>query len=144
MGGEALGGDAVKGREGAQAGRGGRIAGRADLDGGDHQVLGGMFGRDELEYLGPVAGPFEQLGAQGVGDEFRVTFLENSMAQRVGQHGRGGELGAEFLLAAGGNDDERRARGNALGERVVRGGVAGVQGDEDVRGIFDFRISIFD
>ena len=66
------------------------------------------------------------------------------MAQGLGEDGRRGELAAELFLAAGGDDEEAGAGGDAAGEGVVSGGVAGVEGDEDVEGILDFRIWIFD
>ena len=73
--------DAVEAGEGAdffggEVGVGAAVAG---LDRGDHEVFRGVLGGDEFEDLGFVAGPFEELGAEGVGDEFGVAFLENAV-----------------------------------------------------------------
>src|ERR1019366_1595639 len=96
--GQTLGADAEEGGEFPQvSGRGG-VAGRTGLDGGNHEVLRGVFGRDEFKHLCAVARPLEQLGAQCIRDEFRLTLLKNPVAQRIGEHGRRAELGTELLL----------------------------------------------
>jgi len=67
--GEFLVTDAVEGGEGSDAGgEGGRGIARAaggwrGLDCGEHQVLGGVLGRNKLEDFGAIAGPFEEHGA---------------------------------------------------------------------------------
>ena len=93
-----------------------------------------MLGRDKLEDFSFVAGPFEELGAEGVGDELGLAFLENTVTERVGQNIGRGELGADFFLTTGRDNEEAGVGGNALGERVIGGGVAGVKGDENVEG----------
>src|SRR6266496_3804685 len=46
---------------------------------GNHQILRGMFGRNELEYLGVIPGPFEQRGAQGVGDKLSLPLTQDAV-----------------------------------------------------------------
>src|ERR1035437_3519217 len=144
MGGETLGWDAVEGGDWARVGRGGGVASRAGLDGGDHEIPGRVLRGDELEHLRAVPRPLEQLGAQRVRDKLRVALLENAVTQRVREHGGRAKLGPELLLAAGRDHQQRGAGRDALGQRIVGGGVARVQGDEDVDGSFDFRLGIFD
>ncbi len=131
---EALAADAVESGEGADASGKGVVwrAAWSHFDGGEHEIFGGVLGGNELEDLGAIAGPFQQHGAQGVGHEFGLTFLENPVAQRIGQHGGSGELRAKFFLAAGRDNEQTGAGGETLGESVVGGGVAGVQGDENI------------
>ena len=124
--------DAVKTRELTQVCGAGWIAGSMRLDGGDHEVFGGVFGGDKLENLCAVARPFEQLRAQGIRDKLRLPFLENAVAQGVLQYGGRRELGAELLLATRRNDEQRGAGAEALGERIVGGRVAGMQGNQDI------------
>jgi hypothetical protein len=144
--GEALLADAVEGGELAEAGGAGVVglAAGGDALGDDQEIFRRVFGRDEFEDFGFVAGPFEELGAEGIGDELGLAFLEDTVAEGVGEDVGRGELSANFLLAAGRDDEEAGAGGDALGEGVVGGGVAGVEGDEDVEGIFEFRVLIFD
>ena len=68
MGGQALLADAVKGGEVANVPGAGGVAGGMGLDAGDHEILGGVFGGNELKNLGAPTGPFQQLGPQGVGE----------------------------------------------------------------------------
>ncbi len=134
MAGERLRAEAVEGGEGADAVRAGVVggAGRTGADGGDHEVFRGVLGGDEFEDLGAVAGPFEELGAEGIGREFGVAFLENPVAQGIGEDRRGGELRTEFFLAAGGDNEEASAGGVAAREGIVGRGVAGVEGDQHI------------
>ncbi len=86
--GETLLADAVEGGEGAHAGESGGIGlegGAARGEGGgangrDHEVLRGVLGGDELEDFRPVAGDFEQLRAEGVGDELGLPLLKDAVA----------------------------------------------------------------
>ena len=89
-----------------------------------------MFGGDELEDLRFVARPFQQRRTQSIGDELRVALQQDAVAQRIREHGRRDELRAHLLLAARRDDDQFRARRDALGDGVIRGGVARVQGDK--------------
>ena len=143
MPGESVMADAVEAGEGADSGGASVLGGaaRADAVGGDHEVFRSVFRGDELEDFRAIPGPFEELGAQHVGDDLRLEFLETPMAKRFGQNDGSGELRAKFLLAARGDDEELRAGGEATGEGVVRGGVAGMQRDQEVdvreRGVRD-------
>ena len=130
---EALMADAIERGEITKARRAGSVAGGMGLDGGDHQIFGGVLGADELEDLRFIAGPFEELGAEGVGHELGLAFLKNSVAEGVGEDGGGGELGAQLLLAAGGDEEEAGTGGEAAEEGIVGGGVAGVEGEEDIQ-----------
>ena len=136
MFGEPLVANAVKRGEIAQApGAGvGSGPGATGLDGRNHHVLCRVLRGDELKDLGAVAGPFEQLGAQRIGDKFRLALLKNSVVQGVGEDRRGGELRPEFLLAARRHHEQSGSGGNAAGERIVGRGVAGMERDEHVAG----------
>ena len=68
----------------------------------------------------------EELGAQDVGDEFGLPFQKNSVPECAGQRRRRGKLGAQFLVAAGCDHEQPCAGGDAVCERIVRCGVAGV------------------
>ena len=138
MVGEALVADAIEGRESAEMVSRGIVggAGRARADRGDHEILRGVLGGDEFEDFGFIAGPFEKLGAESVGDEFGLALLKYAVAQGAGEDGRGGELGAEFLLTTGRDDEEAGASREAAGEGVVGRGVTGVEGEQEVDGIF--------
>lgn len=128
--------DAVESGEGADAlGAGivGLTTGRGAL-GDDQEVFRGVLGGDEFKDFGFVAGPFEELSAEGVGDEFGLAFLKDAVAQGIGENRWCDELGANFFLAAGGNDEQTGAGGDALSECVVGGGVASVECDQDVAG----------
>ena len=83
MRGETLVADAVESGEGADAlGAGivGLTTGRGAL-GDDQEVFRGVLGGDEFKDFGFVAGPFEELSAEGVGDEFCLAFLKDAVAQ---------------------------------------------------------------
>ena len=100
-----------------------------------------MLGRDEFEGLGPVSGPFEEKRPEGVGRELGLALPPDPVPQGGRQDRRGLELGAELLLAAGGDDEEGRPGGDPAGKRVVGRRVAGVEGDKDIdpveRGVGD-------
>jgi len=141
MSGQLVMADAVERRECAQTGgaRVGEIAARRGALGDDQKIFGGVLGRDELEDLGLVAGPFEKLGAPGRRSRTGLAFLENAVAQRVGEDGWHGELGPDFLLAARRDHEQARTGGDALGEGIVRPAVsAGVECDQNVERIFGF------
>lgn len=80
MGGEFLAADAVEICEGADLLRGRFAAGGVVLDRGDHQVFSGVFGGDELKNFRAVSGPFEEERAQGVGDEFGLSLLKDTVS----------------------------------------------------------------
>ena len=60
-----------------------RLTRFAAADRRNHEVLRRVLGGDELEDLGAVTGPFQELRAQRVGDELRLPFLENAVAQTI-------------------------------------------------------------
>jgi hypothetical protein len=105
--GETLVPDAVESGEGTNAlGAGivGLTTGGGTL-GDDQEVFRGVLVGDEFEDFGFVTGPFEELGAEGVGDEFGMAFLKDAVAQGIGQNRWGGELGTDLFLATGRNDE---------------------------------------
>ena len=99
---EAVSADPVKGGEGVETLRDGVIgcAGWARPHRGYHEVLRGVLRGDEFKDLSFVTRPLEELGSEGVGDEFGLTLLENAVPQRVGEDGWRGELRAELFLTA--------------------------------------------
>ena len=96
-----------------------------------------MSGVDELEDLHLVAVGFEEQGAERVGDHVGETSGEDAVAGEGGELGRGAELRADLLVAAGRRDDERGAGADAAEERLVGGRIAGVERDEDIGGGHD-------
>src|SRR6266702_5236388 len=68
---------------------------------GNHQVLRGMIGRNEFEYLGVVPGPFEQVSAQRVGDKLRLPLKQDAVLERLRKNRRRAELRAQLLMTAG-------------------------------------------
>ena len=66
------------------------------------------------------------------------------MAKSVGEHGGSKQLGTNFLLAAGRNDQQAGTGVEAESECVIGGGITGVQGDEHVGRFLDLRFFIFD
>lgn len=109
-------------------GRGGRMGAL----GNDEEIFGGVLSGDEFENFGFVAGPLEEQGAERIGHELGLTFLKDSMAKSVGEHGGSNQLGTNFLLAAGGNDQQAGPGVEAESERVIGGGITGVEGNEHV------------
>jgi len=55
---------------------------------GNHQILCGMLGRNKLEYLGVVSGPFEQGGAQCISDKLRLPLTQDAVPERLGERRR--------------------------------------------------------
>lgn len=99
---EAMMADTVEGGKGAET-LGDGVFGSPGWTGplgGNHEIFRGVLGGDEFKDLGFIAGPFEELGAEGVGGEFGLALLENAVAQRIGEHGRRRELWAELFLTA--------------------------------------------
>ncbi len=140
-GGEALGANSIKLRKvpralrfGLALGFGGRASNR-----GDHDVLRGVLGGDEFEDLGLKPRPFEELRTQGVGDELGLPLLKDSMAQRIRQDRRRGELAPKFLLATGRDDEKLGAGADAVREGIVGGRITGVQRDENIA-LFERRV----
>ena len=86
-------------------GRGGRTGALGD----DEEIFGGMLGGDKFENLGFVAGPFEEQGAESIGHEFGLTFLKDSVAKSVGEHGGEQAVGDEFPF---GSREKRSASGH--------------------------------
>ena len=90
------------------------------------RFFGGVLGGDEFENFCFVAGPIEEQGAESIGHELGLAFLKDSVAKSVGEHGRSDQLGTNFLLAAGGNDQQAGPGVQAESERVIGGGITGV------------------
>src|SRR6185503_13361548 len=91
-----------------------------------------MLGGNELEYFGVVPGPFEQTGAQRVGDKLRLPSKQDAVLERFGENWRRAELRAQLFVTARRDQDQCRAGLNAPGDGVVGRRVARVQRDEDI------------
>lgn len=109
--------------------------GLREARGGDHHVFGGVGVGDELEEVGGVAGALEEEAAEGIGEHFGQFFGVSTVAEHGVEGVVGGvlrHLAAHLFVAAGGDDDEAGARCDSLEEGVVGGGIAGVEGYDDV------------
>ena len=102
------------------------------LQGGDHQVLGGVLGRDKFEDFRVVTGPLEQRRAQGVRDKLGLALTQDAMLEGASQHRRRAQLRTQLFVATGRDQDQGRAALNSFCDRVVAGGVARVQRHEDI------------
>ena len=111
---------------------GGGVAGVADADGAEHEVASGVFGGDEFDDFGVVAHDFQEEGAEGVGDDVGEALMEDAVVVNGGEVGNV-EAGVEEFVAAGDGEEESGVGADGLGEGVVGGGVAGVEGEDDVR-----------
>lgn len=94
-----------------------------------------MFEVDEFEKLSFVAKYFQGGGAEGIGGERAETFPKNAVLQEGGPVGVR-ELRREFVLAAGSGEDNRDVSAGGGTEDVIRGGIAGMERDDDI----DFRV----
>lgn len=99
----------------------------------EHEVFGGVLRGDEFEDFGGETPGLQEERAKGIGDELCLALLKNAVAQGGGEHRRGGELGAEFLLATRRNEEEAGSGRDTGGQGIVGGGVAGVQCDQDIQ-----------
>mmetsp|Transcript_3343 Transcript_3343/g.8431 ORF Transcript_3343/g.8431 Transcript_3343/m.8431 type:complete len:344 (-) Transcript_3343:576-1607(-) len=125
--------------------------GRFSLDGADHEVLGGVLPRDVFKDGRLVAGRLQQAGPQRIGEQLCLALCQDAVTEHILQrcahrrHPRAGaafvqgclllpQLSAELFVAAGRGEDDGGAALHAVEKGVVRGGVAGVQRDEDVHG----------
>ena len=73
----------------------------------------------------------EQLGAERVRDERRKTLLREAVPENRPEQ-RALDLPVGLLLAAGNGQDHVRLPANRLCKRLVGGGVAGVEADDEV------------
>ena len=101
------------------------------LDRADEHVLRRVLERDELDQLRAVAGELEQLRTQRVGDEGGEALLREPVAEERREQGAL-ELPVGLLLAARDGQDRVGAPPDRLRQRLVGGGVAGVQADDEV------------
>src|SRR6266568_4494166 len=99
---------------------------------GNHQVLRGMIGRNEFEYLGVVPGPFEQVSAQRVGDKLRLPLKQDAVLERLRKNRRRAELRAQLLMTAGCDEYQCGAGLDTFRDGVVGRRVARMQRDEDI------------
>jgi hypothetical protein len=100
-------------------------------------VARGVLALDELHHVDAVPLHPQQARAHGVGQRVGEPLAQDAVA---GEHGvrRGrrvlAQLGGDVVVAAGCGQHERRAPLDGAGQRVVGRGVAGVEGQHDVRG----------
>src|SRR5438552_14851468 len=108
---------------------------------GNHQILCGMLGGNELEYFGVVPGTLEQASAQRVGDKLRLSLTQDAVPEGFRKFRRRAELRAQLLVTAGCDQDQCSAGLDTLSDGVVGRRVARVQCNEDIdpveRGAFD-------
>ena len=91
-----------------------------------------MFERDEFEHLGAVAVRLEQQRAQAVGDHLGLLAEVDAMLQHRPQQAGAAQLRAQLLVAARRAQDDLRAGDDALVDRMIGRGIAGMQRDHDV------------
>ena len=98
-------------------------------------VAGRVLAADELHDVDAVALEPQQRGAQAVGEGVGEPLAQDAVP---GEHrvrrgrGRLAELGGDVVVAARRGQDQRRAPLDGSRQRVVGGGVAGVQGEDHV------------
>ena len=103
-------------------------------------VLRGVYSADdELHDLDPVADPAQQRGPDRVGEHVAEPLAQDRVpGHQPVRRGRaaGRHLPLQVVVAAGRCEHDRGLPADRLGERVVGGGVAGVQREHDVdRGV---------
>ena len=123
--------DPELGREGPVLGERLRRVAAGPRDGAQEDVLRRVLELDELEHLHVVADRTEQLGARGVGDLGGEALPQRAVPEQRPER-RALELAEELVLAARHGEDHRRTGPHGAVERVVGGGVAGVQADDEV------------
>ena len=107
------------------------VGGVGDFWGADHEVFGGVLGGDEFDDFGAVAHDAEDLGAEGVGGEVGEAVVEDAVVVEGGEDWCV-EGCVEVFVAAGDGEEELGVGFDGECEGVVGGGVAGVEGEDDV------------
>ena len=92
---------------------------------------GGLLG-DELHDGGAVTADAKDLRAEGVGEEVGEAFAQNAMTQKR-SHGAAADKGVvQLVLTAGNAEDALSLGADGHDERIVSGGVAGVETHDKV------------
>ena len=97
----------------------------------DEDVFRRVFGVDEFDEFGAIAQYAQDLCATGVGEDVGGAPFEDAVCH-YGCEDRCVELWAQFVLAAGGCEDDGAVPLYGAGNGVVGCGVAGVQAKDDV------------
>ncbi len=107
------------------------LGGVRGFDGADHQIAAGVFGGDEFEDIGFVAEDAEDEGAEGVGGEVGEALVQDAVTVKRGE-GVGVEGFVEIFVATGDGHEQAGVAADGLDDGVIGGGVAGVEGEDDV------------
>jgi hypothetical protein len=91
-----------------------------------------MLSGDEFEHLGYIALRFEQHRANAVSDGFGGAFEHYGMFQDPCEQFGRPQLLLDLVMAARSSDDDLSISGDTFVDRVVGGGVARVEGDQNI------------
>ena len=108
-----------------------RLGGDGSLYCADENVLGGVIQLDKLQKLGLVPAVFQQVGTNGIGGEGAEPLPHDPVAGKQGQL-LGRKLAVQFMLTAGHGEDHLRTPGKGIEQRVIRSGIAGVEGHHHI------------